>query len=360
MLRDVNSARMCNRSVRFRTLQVLNYRKLNTKTSLFVPACILLRKSLSFWLVKRQELKKYAEMKKLKAALAVLALVALTGCDFSGGCVQGYGPVTYQTREWDDFTGVSFGDDFEVRVTMADTFGIEVQAQENLHQMIEIYVSGTTLVIQTEGNSCVSSIAPIIVYVSLPVLEEIRNSGSGRISADRAEAAEFDCYNSGSGIISIDSVFAKSVFLGNSASGELYLGASYPDDIQLSQTGSGELDAGFIFTPLEVSINHSASGKVYGTVLDGLEVDAKLSGSGLIGLDGNAESAELSLSASGKIDALNMMLSDANTTVSGSGKIYVYATDFLYVTITGSGDVYYRGNPQITTRVSGSGSVRPY
>ncbi len=120
------------------------------------------------------------------------------------------------------------------------------------------------------------------------------------------------------------------------------------------------LDAGFIFNPLEVSINHSASGKVYGTILDGLEVDAKLSGSGLIGLEGNAESADLSLSASGKIDGINMLVSDANTTITGSGKIFVYAVDLLYVTITGSGDVYYRGNPQITTRISGSGSVRPY
>ncbi len=186
-------------------------------------------------------------MKRIKAGLAVLAILALNGCDFSGGCIQGYGPVTYQTREWDNFTGVSFSDNFEVRVTMADTFGVEVQAQENLHQMIEIYVSGTTLVIQTEGNSCVSSIAPIIVYVSLPVLDEIRNSGSGRISADRAEAAEFECYNSGSGMIAIDSVFAKSVSLGNSGSGKLYLTASYPDDIQISQTGSGTLGCRIYF-----------------------------------------------------------------------------------------------------------------
>lgn len=299
-------------------------------------------------------------MNKIKAALTVLTIIALTGCDFSGGCVQGYGPVTNQTRDWNNFTGVSFGESFEVRVTLADTFGVEVSAQENLHQMIEIYVSGSTLVVQTEGNSCVSSIAPIIVYVSLPVLEEIRNTGSGRISADRAEAMEFECYNSGSGLISIDSVFAASVSLGNSGSGKLYLTASYPDDIQVSQTGSGLLDAGFIFTPLEVSINHSASGKVYGTVLDGLEVDAKLSGSGLIGLGGNAESADLSLSASGKIDAIDMLVSDAVTSLSGSGKIFVYASDFLDVTITGSGDVYYRGNPQLNTRISGSGSLRPY
>ena len=112
--------------------------------------------------------------------------------------------------------------------------------------------------------------------------------------------------------------------------------------------------------PLEVSINHTGSGKIYAIVLDGLKVDANLTGSGIISLSGDAKTADLSLSSSGKIDALGMVVSDANAMISGSGKIFVYAKDYLNVTITGSGDVYYRGNPLITTRITGSGSVRPY
>ncbi len=290
----------------------------------------------------------------------LLSVLVITGCSYGGGCVQGYGAVTNEFRDMVDFTGVSFADDFEVRVSKSTDFEVEVQAQENLHQMIEIYVSGSTLVVKTKNNSCISSIAPIIVYVSLPYLEEIRNTGSGKLSADRAESAEFECSNSGSGLIRIDSVFASTVSLKNSGSGDLNVTASYTDEIEVIQTGSGMVDAGFMFSPLGVSINHTSSGKIYATVLDGLEVVAKLTGSGIINLSGDAETADLGLSSSGKIDALEMEVADAKVQSSGSGKVFVFATETLDVTITGSGDVYYRGNPLVSARVTGSGSVRPY
>lgn len=299
-------------------------------------------------------------MNKLLMFGVLLSVLLITGCSNGGGCVQGYGPVTNEFRDLIDFTGVSFADDFEVRVTQSSSFEVEVQAQENLHQLIEIYVSGSTLVVKTKNNSCVSSIAPIIVYVSLPYLEEIRNTGSGKLSADRADSEEFECSNSGSGLISIDSVFASMVSLKNSGSGDLSVLASYPDEIEVILSGSGMVDAGFIISPLGVSINHTSSGKIYAIVLDGLGVVANLSGSGLISLSGDAETADLGLSSSGKIDALEMEVADAEVKSSGSGKVYVYATETLGVTITGSGDVYYRGNPLVSTRVTGSGSVRPY
>ncbi len=299
-------------------------------------------------------------MNKILVPGVLLAILVITGCSYGVGCIQGYGPVTNEFRDLVDFTGVSFDENFEVRVNKSSSFGVEVQAQENLHQMIEIYVSGSTLVVKTKNNSCISSIAPIIVYVSLPYLEEIRNNGSGKLSADRAESAEFECSNSGSGLIRIDSVFASVVSLKNTGSGELTVTASYPDEIEVIQTGSGLIDAGYLHAPLEVSINHTGSGKIYAIVLDGLKVDANLTGSGIISLSGDAKTADLGLSSSGKIDALGMVVSDANAMISGSGKIFVYAKDYLNVTITGSGDVYYRGNPLITTRITGSGSVRPY
>jgi hypothetical protein len=290
----------------------------------------------------------------------LISLLVIAGCSNGGSCVQGYGPVIEVVRDRVDFTAVSNSGSFEVRVTQADTFGVMVKAQENLHQMIEIYVSGSTLVVQPKSNTCINSVAPILVYVSLPYLEAISNTGSGRLSADRAESEEFECSNMGSGLISIDSVFAAAVSLYNSGSGELAVLASYPDEIEISQSGSGTIDAGFMISPLKVSINQTSSGEIYAIVLDGWEVNATLSGSGLVSLSGDAETASLGLSASGKIDAINMPVSSAEAMISGSGKIYVYAEDYLDVIISGSGDVYYLGNPQIKTRISGSGSVRPY
>jgi len=291
---------------------------------------------------------------------ALISLVAFTGCSFLGPCVQGYGPVIIQDRNHLDFIAVSNTFEYEVRVAKSDTFGVRVEAQENLHDLIETYVSGSTLVVKSKNNICFNSSVPVIVYVSMPVVEEIRNTGSGRLSADRSESLEFECSNSGSGVISIDSVFASSLSLKNSGSGKLYVTASYPDEIDVIQSGSGMIDAGIVDRPLEVNINHTSSGKIFATILDGEEVDARLSGSGLIMLSGGSEFADLTLSSSGKIDAIEMEVPAAEALISGSGKIFVYATDYLDVTISGSGSLYYRGNPQLSTRISGSGSVRSY
>jgi len=299
-------------------------------------------------------------MKKILVSVILISSLVNTGCDFSGGCFQGYGPVISQVRDISDFTSVSNAGNFEVRVTLSDTFAVEVEAQENLHEFIEIYVSGSNLVVKAKDNQCFNSIAAILVFVSMPKIEEISNTGSGRLSADKAESSEFECTNSGSGHIAIDSIYASTITLRNSGSGSLYVTSSYPDEIQVIQSGSGEISAGFINEPLDVSINHTSSGKIYASVLDGLDVDVTLTGSGLVYLDGNAETAGFGLSSSGKIDGADLMVSDAEAMSSGSGRIYVYATDYLNVTISGSGNVYYRGNPVINSRISGSGSLKPY
>ena len=61
-----------------------------------------------------------------------------------------------------------------------------------------------------------------------------------------------------------------------------------------------------------------------------------------------------------KIDALDMMVSDVTATNTGSGNIYLWATDLLDATVTGSGSIIYRGNPEISIRDTGSGGVRSY
>ena len=299
-------------------------------------------------------------MKKILVSVMLISFLVNTGCDFTGGCFQGYGPVISQVRDISDFTSVSNAGDFEVRVTLSDNFSVEVEAQENLHEFIEIYVSGSNLVVKAKDNQCFNSIAAILVFVSMPMIEEINNTGSGRLSADKAVSFEFECSNSGSGQIAIDSVYASRITLINSGSGSLDVRASYPNEIQVIQTGSGEIAAGLINESLDVSINHTSSGKIYASVLDGLDVDVTLTGSGLVHLDGTAETAGLGLSSSGKIDAVDLMVSDADAMSSGSGRIYVYATEYLDVTISGSGNVYYRGSPEINSSISGSGSLKPY
>ena len=299
-------------------------------------------------------------MKKMLVISVFVAACALTGCYLPGPCLQGYGPVETEVRDIDGFYGVVNTGDFEVRVTQADSFGVLVEAQENLMSIIETYVSDGELKIKTRNGTCFKSGAPVVVYVTLPLLEGLRNTGSGQLIADRADGNSFECTNSGSGLVIIDSVYAITAYARNSGSGEIYMEGTIVDEMDISQTGSGNIDAGDIYGANELDVEQTSSGRIFAHLIDGDQVKARLTGSGRVELVGDAVDAEYRLTASGKIDALELAAADVSATNSGSGKIFLNATDYLDATITGSGDIIYFGNPVISVRITGSGDLRPY
>lgn len=299
-------------------------------------------------------------MKKLFIIGVVISTLTLTGCYYYGPCLNGSGPVMGEVRSISDFTGVSNTGSFDVYVTQSDEFYVEVVAQENLFPIIETYVSGYTLFIETKNGSCYRSSSPVEVHVSLPELEVLRLTGSGKVIADVADTYTFECSNTGSGIINIESVIAKNFGLSNSGSGSVEVLESYVNEMSMVQSGSGTIDGGVIYESNDVSIRHSASGRVRSIIMDGTMVNTILSGSGKIDLSGEASVADFTLNSSGKIDALELMAANVEATNTGSGKIFIYATELLKATITGSGDIIYRGDPSISFQITGSGNLRRY
>ena len=303
-------------------------------------------------------------MKKAMSKIVVLGVLAsmfaVAGCHYYGPCLNGSGPVTAEIREISHFTGLTNTGSFDVYVSEAESFGVEVVAQENLLSMIDTYVSGSNLIIETKNNACYRSNSPVEVHVSLPALDLLRLSGSGKIFADVAASPEVEILNTGSGLMEIDTVYAEALVLSNSGSGHIAVDGAYADEIALVQSGSGTIFGGLLFGTADLSIRHSSSGTVIATVLDGTVVDAILSGSGEIEMAGDARVAEYILNSSGRLDALNLEVQDVDATNTGSGKIFLWAIDLLDATITGSGDIIYRGNPGLSTTITGSGNVRPY
>jgi hypothetical protein len=294
------------------------------------------------------------------SVISVISVSMLTGCFYTGPCLQGYGPVITEIREVDGFTQVVNTGSFEVRVSHADSFYVEVSAQENLMSIIETYVSGDALKIRTRNGTCFNSNAPVVVSVTLPVLEGIRNTGSGELLADVADVNYFECTNTGSGLVVMDSVFAIESFVENTGSGKIYLEGSYVSEMRVRQTGSGYVEVGDVFDSNQFEVEHSSSGRVYAALFNADVVEAKLTGSGRIEMMGDAVDASYRLTSSGKIDALDLVAANVVASTSGSGKIFLHATDNLDVTITGSGDVIYLGNPVISVKITGSGDLNPY
>ncbi|MEZ5069806.1 MAG: head GIN domain-containing protein [Bacteroidales bacterium] len=299
-------------------------------------------------------------MKKTSFLLLASLLGGATGCVYLGPCLDGSGPVIAEIRELHDFTEVHNEGSFDVIVERADSFTVEVEAQENLLPFIETHVSGSALVIRMQNGTCYRSLEHVRVHVRCPQLEQVQLSGSGTVEADVVFGDRPECINSGSGRVRVDSLAGTALYVKNSGSGEVVLGLSVADEAEIVQTGSGTIDGGTLEEVAYLSVSHSSSGRVSAIVPDAREVQANMSGSGRLVLEGFTQTGEYVLSSSGRIDALYLQAGEVTARNSGSGNIYLYAIDLLDALITGSGDVIYRGEPTVQFHVTGSGKVRPY
>ena len=114
----------------------------------------------------------------------------------------------------------------------------------------------------------------------------------------------------------------------------------------------GEVNAG------EMKMNIAGSGFLAADSLYCERVTLNISGSGSVNLNGVSTYSKFKISGSGKIDALQFSSLEANTHISGSGNIKLWAGSKLKATISGSGNIQYKGYPEIEDmKVSGSGCI---
>lgn len=130
------------------------------------------------------------------------------------------------------------------------------------------------------------------------------------------------------------------------------------EDLRVARiSGSGSITGTERFDDLDdLEIKISGSGDIELDV-EAEDIFSRISGSGTIELGGRASLIECLISGSGDLFAEGLKTERGYTRISGSGGVRVNCTDKLEVRISGSGDVYYKGNPRIQSRISGSGNL---
>ena len=225
---------------------------------------------------------------------ALLVIFLFTGC-VDDIMVKGNGILRSEERITPNFSKVSSSGSFIVHITRGDEFDILVSAEENILPYIKTRVYGSDLHIDTRGFHSISNTLPMEVYITMPELRGVVLSGSGEITTD-------------------------------------YF---YPDHFNALVSGSGNIS----------------------TAIEAKDIEAMLSGSGSLDLSGIAEEASLIVSGSGQIDAYHLDIEKCDAKISGSGDMWINASDFITASISGSGNVYYYGDPAVETHISGSGNV---
>jgi carbon monoxide dehydrogenase subunit G len=145
-------------------------------------------------------------------------------------------------------------------------------------------------------------------------------------------------------------------FFGND-SDRIVIHISMPSLEAVSLSGSGKLESNDQFSASHMKLNVSGSGRMRLPVA-AEKLDAHVSGSGDIETSGTATVLNAHISGSGKVKAEALRAREVEVHISGSGSCSVHADNKLDAHISGSGNVNYTGSPaSVNARTSGSGKI---
>lgn len=240
-------------------------------------------------------------MQNLKFILfGLMVSFTLTSCfdfDDDGGifnCDSGEGDIITKQINMPSFTGLKLDISADVFITQGDEQLIEVKGQENIIELLQLDVQDDTW--KVEFDRCVRNHEKLEIFVTIPVVDELRIAGSGTISST------------------------------NFINGE---------KISLKISGSGDMDLG----------------------IQAQEIIANITGSGKMIMEGKTDFLDVDISGSGDIQAFDMQADRCDVLIKGSGDVEVFVADELDVRISGSGNVFYKGNPLINVDITGSGDL---
>jgi hypothetical protein len=226
-----------------------------------------------------------------------LLLTGTFSCDFLEDIERGNGNLLSKFNSVPDFDRIRVGGSFDVMLTRSEKSGIQVIADENLHQFIKFEVENKNLtIIQEKKMISKNKIRLVIEYTHI---EEVRVTGAARIQNE---------------------------------------GYIEEEELSLRMDGAGMIDI------------RIRTGSLY----------VLLSGAGVVKIAGETQRQELNLSGAGSLNAIDLESSYCEVKVSGLGGAEIFVTDTLDATIEGIGGIEYEGDPsELRTEVNGIGKIKP-
>ncbi len=237
-------------------------------------------------------------MNKLLFTITILiTALVLMACGFSVDLDvdKGSGNVVTETRQVSGFDRLSLSGIGDVILVQGDEEKLENEGEDNVVQHITTRVVNGTLEIGFEKKAILPT-EPIRFYLTMQDIRGLATSGVSNLTSDSIDTDRLEINISGTGNIELDDVTAEQLLINVSGAG-----------------------------------NFQASGKV--------------------------TDQQVTLSGAGNYEGGNLESKNTTVTISGIGRVALWATDNLDVTISGTGGVDYYGTPQISQQISGVGSI---
>ena len=240
-------------------------------------------------------------MSRFVMVALLLVVCLLAGCAVPGlGTVGVVGSGTLETRTFDfaDFTEVEAQSAFRVTLTQGDTFSVEVTADDNVWDVLDVRQVGERVILGPEQFTGFTNVT-LEATITMPALEELQLSGATTASLNGFASTE-----------------------------------PFAAELSGASRVEGQMEAG------ATTIGLSGASR------------ALLVGSG----------ANLMLDASGasNADLEEFAVDDATVTLSGASKAVVNASGTLNADASGASGLSYVGNPTMgAVETSGASTVNP-
>lgn len=225
-------------------------------------------------------------MKTNLLTLTILsAALFLFSCDIHDDHVVPSSNITTTQATFSDYNGIDASTAFTVYINFSnDEELIEIEANDNLHQHIEVKKQNGILIIGIEDNVHVRGNATLNAYITTKDLSSFSASGASKIMVeDPIEVNDVHIYLSGA-----------SNFYGNLNANQLYSdlsGASileidgFSNDVELEASGAS-IFRNYAFTANKIKADLSGASNAYITVEE--EIDIEASGASSLAFKGDA------------------------------------------------------------------------
>jgi hypothetical protein len=228
----------------------------------------------------------------LKTSAAIALFSILTSCHN-----EDPGPLQEVRKDYAiiDFDRLEMGSAFNIEVEQGNAFSVRVKGDRRNIDDLDVYKSGSTLVIEFEDNA--NRHHDTYISITMPSLKGVNFSGASVSKIRGFEGGEdLDFYLSGASVAQLDGDFR--------------------------------------------------------------EIDLVVSGASNVVLFGAGEQFHAEISGASSLKAFDYLVKEALIDISGASEGKIAVTDELKVTAGGASSVLYRGNPSVTSNVSGASSVQ--
>lgn len=274
--------------------------------------------------------------------LACVVLAFSTGClDIVLGreSVRGSGRVSEERHRFAGLTGVELATRGELEIRLGDDEGLQVSAEDNLHEHLALTTAGGTLRIDTRSGVNLRPSRPIRYTLTAREIDFIELSSSGNARAPVLRTDRLELRLNSSGDLSVGSIQAGSVDISVNSSGDLSVDGVQADAVDVRMRSSGDVEMHDL-RAASLTVGISSSG------------DVRIR-------DGNVDNLDVALDSSGDYRGESVRSTRATAALNSTGDARLWAEESLDATLNSSGSVSYRGDPEVRERSTSTGRVRP-